>query len=298
MGKIIFIVLLAAVAAVAVTAAAAARSNPRKIRPAIGGGVFAVVVVASVLFISLTQVRQSTIGVVTTFGHIEKDTLTEGLHVLNPVSNVHEVFVGVAVAKVEKAQAASKDLQSVHTDLTMNYRVDPSRVRALYAMAPSLTYESDYIQPAMFEVFKAVVSRYTAEQLVTERQLVSQDILSALVTKLRPYGFLIQDINITAFAFSEAFDQAIEAKVTASQKAEQAERELQRVKFEADQKIAQAEGEAKAIAIQAQAIKTNGGDDYLRLQAINRWDGKLPTYLSPHTPLPFLGMAAQGDTSK
>ncbi|KVT50697.1 prohibitin family protein [Burkholderia ubonensis] len=292
MGKIIFIVLLAAVVAVAVTAAAAARSNPRKIRPAIGGGVFAVVVVASVLFISLTQVRQSTIGVVTTFGHIEKDTLTEGLHVLNPVSNVHEVFVGVAVAKVEKAQAASKDLQSVHTDLTMNYRVDPSRVRALYAMAPSLTYESDYIQPAMFEVFKAVVSRYTAEQLV------SQDILSALVTKLRPYGFLIQDINITAFAFSEAFDQAIEAKVTASQKAEQAERELQRVKFEADQKIAQAEGEAKAIAIQAQAIKTNGGDDYLRLQAINRWDGKLPTYLSPHTPLPFLGMAAQGDASK
>ncbi|KWB52844.1 hypothetical protein WL35_02175 [Burkholderia ubonensis] len=292
MGKIIFIVLLAAVVAVAVTAAAAARSNPRKIRPAIGGGVFTVVVVASVLFISLTQVRQSTIGVVTTFGHIEKDTLTEGLHVLNPVSNVHEVFVGVAVAKVEKAQAASKDLQSVHTDLTMNYRVDPSRVRALYAMAPSLTYESDYIQPAMFEVFKAVVSRYTAEQLV------SQDILSALVTKLRPYGFLIQDINITAFAFSEAFDQAIEAKVTASQKAEQAERELQRVKFEADQKIAQAEGEAKAIAIQAQAIKTNGGDDYLRLQAINRWDGKLPTYLSPHTPLPFLGMAAQGDASK
>ncbi|WDD91154.1 prohibitin family protein [Burkholderia sp. FERM BP-3421] len=295
MGKILFIVIFAGVIAVALTTGLAARSNPRKLRPSVGIAAFVGVTLAGLLFMSLTQVRQSTYGVVTTFGHIEADTLPEGLHVVSPVSNVHEVFVGVAVARVEKAQAASKDLQSVHTDLTMNYRVDPSRVRALYAMAPSLTYESDYVQPAMFEVFKAVVSRYTAEQLVTERQLVSQDILASLEAKLKPYGFVIQDINITAFAFSEAFDQAIEAKVTASQKAEQAERELQRVKFEADQKIAQAEGEAKAIAIQAQAIKTNGGDEYLRLQAINRWDGKLPTYMSPHSPMPFIGLSADAN---
>lgn len=258
----------------------------------IAAGAIAAVVVAigGLLFACFTQVSASHIGVVTTFGQIQAETLPEGPHLVNPVSRVAEVFTGVGVAKVEKAQAASKDLQSVHTDLTMNYRVDPAKARALYAMTPSLDYEAAYIQPAMQEVFKAVVSRYTAEELVTKRHLVSTDIQNALVSKLSAYGFLIRDINITGFAFSKAFDEAIEAKVTASQKAEQAERDLQRVKFEADQKIAQAQGEAKAIAIQAEAIKTTGGEEYLRLQAINRWDGKLPTYMTSGAPLPFVSV--------
>ncbi|WLE58357.1 prohibitin family protein [Burkholderia plantarii] len=244
--------------------------------------------VAGVLMACFTQVAQSHIGIVTTFGKVQADTLTEGAHLVAPVSRVHEVFIGTDVARVERAQAASKDLQSVHTDLTMNYRVDPAKARALFAMAPSLDYEASYVQPAMQEVFKAVVSRYTAEELVTKRAQVSTDIQAALVAKLAGYGFVVRDINITGFAFSKAFDDAIEAKVTASQKAEQAERDLQRVKYEADQKIATAKGDAEAIAIQATAIKTNGGEEYLRLQAINRWDGKLPLYLTPGAPLPFV----------
>lgn len=251
---------------------------------------FVAVLILDGLLSCFTQVSQSHVGVVTTFGHVEADTLGEGPHLINPVSRVHEVFIGLDVAKVQSAQAASKDLQSVHTDLTMNYRVDPSKVRALYSMAPSLEYEASYVQPAMFEVFKSVAARYTAEELVTKRQQVSSDILAGLVTKLKGYGFFIQDINITNFKFSAAFDQAIEAKVTASQRAEQAERELARVKFEADQQIAKARGEAESIAIQAQAVKTNGGQEYLQLQAINRWDGKLPTYMGAGSPLPFLNV--------
>jgi regulator of protease activity HflC (stomatin/prohibitin superfamily) len=104
---------------------------------------------------------------------------------------------------------------------------------------------------------------------------------------------LVQDINITNFAFSQAFDEAIEAKVTASQRAEQAERELQRVKYEADQKVAAAAGEAKAIAIQSQAIQQNG-TAYLQLQAIQRWDGKLPTYMGANAPLPFINGVVSG----
>lgn len=246
------------------------------------------VLIVGVFMACFTQVAQSHIGIVTTFGKVQADTLGEGPHLIAPVSRVHEVFIGTDVARVERAQAASKDLQSVHTDLTMNYRVDPAKARALFAMAPSLDYEASYVQPAMQEVFKAVVSRYTAEELVTKRALVSTDIQNALVTKLAGYGFVVRDINITGFAFSKAFDDAIEAKVTASQKAEQAERDLQRVKYEADQKIAAAKGEAQAIAIQATAIQTNGGEEYLRLQAINRWDGKLPQYLTPGAPLPFV----------
>ncbi|MDC6127806.1 prohibitin family protein [Burkholderia gladioli] len=284
MGQIIAIALLAALVSFAVRIIRA----PWQPKPLIWAGAGAAVFIVGILFACFTQVAQSHIGIVTTFGKIQADTLGEGPHLVAPVSRVHEVFVGTDVARVDKAQAASKDLQSVHTDLTMNYRVDPSKARALFAMAPSLEYESAYIQPAMQEVFKAVVSRYTAEELVTKRALVSTDIQNALIAKLTGYGFIVRDINITGFAFSKAFDDAIEAKVTASQKAEQAERDLQRVKYEADQKIAAARGEAEAIAIQATAIKTNGGEEYLRLQAINHWDGKLPLYLAPGAPMPFI----------
>ncbi len=290
MGQIIVVLFFAVAIGAAVVFASKSMRKDHQPKTVYGVVAFVVVAVVGLLFSSFTQVSQSHIGVVTTFGHIEAETLPEGPHFVAPVSGVHEVFTGLDVARVEGAQAASKDLQSVHTDLTMNYRVDPARVRALYAMEPSLQYEVSYVQPAMFEVFKAVAARYTAEELVTKRQQVSADIMSGLITKLRGYGFLIQDINITNFKFSAAFDQAIEAKVTASQRAEQAERELARVKFEADQQIAKARGEAESIAIQAQAVKTNGGQEYLQLQAINRWDGKLPTYMGAGAPLPFLNI--------
>ncbi|SAK88772.1 bacteriophage/transposase fusion protein [Caballeronia fortuita] len=291
MAQIVFIIFLACLAAALSAIGSAHLRKDRQPQYRYSIVSFAVIAVSGGLLSCFTQVSQSHVGIVTTFGHVEEDTLGEGPHLVNPVSRVHEVFIGLDVAKVQSAQAASKDLQSVHTDLTMNYRVDPAKVRALYSMAPSLEYEASYVQPAMFEVFKSVAARYTAEELVTKRQQVSSDILAGLVTKLKGYGFLIQDINITNFKFSAAFDQAIEAKVTASQRAEQAERELARVKFEADQQIAKARGEAESIAIQAQAVKTNGGAEYLQLQAINKWDGRMPTYMGTGTPMPFLNVS-------
>jgi prohibitin 2 len=293
MGSIILIVLPALIAMGAVVFFYSTRKPKRPVHVPTVAGVGIVVAAIAALSACFTQVSPSKIGVVTTWGHVEADTLAEGPHLVSPVAKVHEVFVGLDVARISGAQAASKDLQSVHTDLTMNYRVDPARVIALYRNSPTLEYEASYVQPAMFEVFKSVVARYTAEELVTKRQQVSEGILAGLHTKLQGYGLLIQDINMTNFKFSQAFDAAIEAKVTASQRAEQAERELQRVKFEAEQQIEKARGEAESIAIQAQAVKTNGGEQYLRLQAINKWNGVLPTYMGANAPVPFLNVQQQ-----
>jgi prohibitin 2 len=290
MGSIVSIILIALVAMGLFASLMSTRTpkRPVNIPSVISVGVAVAVIGAA--FSCFTQVGPSKVGVVTTWGHVDSDTLAEGPHLVSPVSKVHEVFVGLDVAKITTAQAASRDLQSVHTDLTMNYRVDPARVVALYRNAPTLDYEVNYVQPAMFEVFKSVVARYTAEELVTKRQQVSEAILAGLKTKLQGYGLVIQDINMTNFKFSAAFDAAIEAKVTASQRAEQAERELARVKFEAEQQIEKARGEAESIAIQAQAVKTNGGEQYLRLQAINKWNGVLPTYMGAGAPVPFLNV--------
>lgn len=253
-------------------------------------GAFVVVAVLAILWTSATIVPASHTGVVVLFGQVQPVTLTEGLHFVNPLAHTKRVFTGIDVAQAEKSEAGSRDLQSVHATLTVNYQVDQTKVRELYQLNPSLGYEAAFVVPATFEVFKAVVSQYTAEELVTKRAAVSENITRSLNAKLAPYFLHVQSINLVNFGFSRAFDAAIEEKVTANQKAATAENNLKRVKFEADARITQAEGEAKAIAIQAAAVEKQGGAGYIQLEAIKKWDGKLPSYMTSGASTPFVSV--------
>lgn len=241
-------------------------------------------------FSSFVVVKASHQGVVTTFGKVSQQTLPEGGHFVFPWQQVHPVLIGMDVAAAEKSQAGSKDLQSVHADLTVNFHVIPGRVRELYQQVPSLNYTDAFVVPAVYETFKAVVALYTAEELVTKRQEVSANITKSLNDRLMQYHLQVQTVNLVNFGFSRAFDLAIEEKVTANQKAQTAENNLKRVKFEADARIAQAEGEAKAIAIQSAAIEKSGGAGYVQLQAIAKWNGALPAYMTSGAAAPFIGI--------
>lgn len=253
-------------------------------------------VVASILSVvffglsSFVTVSASTAGVVTIFGEVQKDALGEGAHLVYPWAKVTSVFLSQQQAKATKSDAGSKDLQSIHADLAVNYTVDPTKARELYSLNPALNYNELIVEPAVYEVFKAGVARYTAEELVTKRSEVSALVTKMLSERLAPYHLIVQNVNLTQFGFSKAFDAAIEEKVTASQKAETAKRDLERVKFEAESRIAQAEGEARAIQIQAAAVEKQGGVGYVQLQAIEKWDGKLPQYVTGGSAMPFINV--------
>lgn len=104
------------------------------------------------------------------------------------------------------------------------------------------------------------------------------------------YDLVAEDIQITNFDFSKQFIDAIEEKQTAEQKALTAKNNLERIKIEAEQSIATAKGTAEAIRIQTEAIRSGGGAEYLKLKAIEKWDGKLPTYNGGSGPLPILNL--------
>ncbi len=137
---------------------------------------------------------------------------------------------------------------------------------------------------------KANTAKYTAEQLITKREDVRAGIIALLTDKMKPFGVTVDAVNITNFDFSPQFNTAIEAKVTAEQNALAAKNKLDQVQYEAQQRVAQADGEAKAIAIQAQAINSQGGASYVQLKAIEKWDGKLPTQFIPGQSVPFLNL--------
>ena len=126
------------------------------------------------------------------------------------------------------------------------------------------------------EVLKAITAKYTAEESVTNRSLISEGLVEGLNEKLNDSGLYITDVNIINFDFSEAFITAIEEKQVAQQKLLKAETEKQTA-------ITNAEAEAEATRIRAQAeadankkIKASLDDNVIRSKFYDKWNGELP----------------------
>lgn len=210
--------------------------------------------------------------------------LDEGLHFVVPFQD-EVVDIEVRTLKYEKeTRSASKDLQTVETTVTVNYHPDREAVHRLYKNL-GLDYENRVIQPAIEETVKQVTANYNAEELITKRPQVKQDIESSIRERLNQFDVVTEVISITDFEFSPLFAQAIEAKVEAEQNALKAENDLRRIEVEARQReanaigvananIAEAKGEAEAISIINKALSEN--PNYLEWLKTQAWDGKLP----------------------
>ena len=225
---------------------------------------------------SITIVPAGHVGVQVTFGEVNQNTLSEGLHLVNPMSSVKNIEVRMVAAKLPASSAGTKDLQQIHTEIVLNYRLDGTKAAHIYKDF-GLDLEGRVILPALNEAFKAVTAHYTSEELITKRDEVSAKIREEVVVKLGKYAVGVNDISLVNFGFSAEYQKAIEAKVIATQEKLKAEQDLARIEVEAKQTIAKAEGRAKAIQIETQAINSQGGASYVQLKAIEKWDGKLPT---------------------
>lgn len=237
------------------------------------------------LLSSFTIISAGHQGVQVTLGQVNMNTLGEGFHFVNPISNVHSVDVRVTKAELKNANASTRDMQSVHTNIVVNYRLDGSKVAHVYKEF-GLSLEDKILMPAVNETFKAVTARYDSEELITKRSEVSAAIQQMIQDKVAKYGLIINETSLVNFGFSPQYEAAIEQKVIATQQKLKAEQDLERIKIESDQQIAKAQGEAESIRIQAQAIQHQGGKEYVELKRIEKWDGKLPaTMLGNAVPM-------------
>lgn len=234
--------------------------------------------IAMIIFSSITIISAGHTGVQVTLGEVNPVALTEGVHLVNPISSVKDVDVRLQKAELKGANAGTKDLQVVHTDIVVNFRLHADKVPHIYKEY-GLNVDEKVLGPAINEAFKSVTAQYTSEELITKRGAVSEAIQTMLASKVAPFNIDVSGISLVNFGFSSEYQKAIEQKVIATQSKLKAEQDLERIKVEAASRIAQADGEAKAIAIQAQAIQTNGGENYVKLQWIEKWDGKLPTHM-------------------
>ena len=227
------------------------------------------------VFESFTVVPAGHVGVQVTMGTVNQTALHSGVNFVNPISSVKDVEIRVKRADLSGASASTKDLQQVHTDIVVQYRMSPEKVPYIYSQF-GLNVDDKILGPGVNEAFKAVTAHYNSEELITKRDVVSAEILDHVKTKVAPFDIEVQGISLVNFGFSADYQKAIEAKVIATQSKLKAEQDLDRIKVEAQQAIATAEGRAKAIQIETQAINSQGGAAYVQLEAIKKWDGKLP----------------------
>ena len=239
----------------------------------------------AVLFDAFGTIGAGERGVLLQFGAVQDKVINEGLYFKIPIIQ-KVVIVDVKIQKDEiPASASSKDLQVVTSKIALNYHLDPSAVNKVWQDVGK-KYNTRIIAPSIQEGVKAVTARFTAEELITKREEVKEQIKANLTERLFEHNIMVDEFNIIDFEFSAAFNEAIEAKVQAEQLKLKADRDLERIKIEKEQMIAAAQGKAEAIRIEAQALMQN--PKVVELRWIEKWDGKVPTYWGQASP--FIGI--------
>ena len=263
------------------------------------------VIALAVAFLSCGNINAGERGIIIRFGRPVR-VVTPGLYAKIPfVETIKTVNVRTETVLTQGMNASSKDLQEVSASVTTQCHFDPEKVVETYSKFGYDDFQRRIVIPAIFESVKSAFSKSNAEELITKREEVRALIFDSLRDLLASYNVTLDSLQIADLNFSQRFNDAIEEKMIAEQEALKAKNVLERVKTEAQQQLekanAQAEAkvllakaEAEAIRLQTEVIKENGGDQYLLLKAIEKWDGRTPTtLLGDATLAPLLPLAPE-----
>jgi len=232
-----------------------------RILPAIG---FAVLAVIMIVASCVRTVPTGHTGIVTVFGHVKDQTYEPGVHLCAPWESVVNMDNRNQKASIDLA-CFSSDIQEVAVTYTLNYQISKTNAQTIYKEI-GVSYYETVIQPRVQEAVKSEMAKYTAEELLSNRAQLSQDIRRVLTDKLSNYNIVVVDASMENLDFSDAFTDAVEAKQVAEQKSKQAQIEQAQKTMEANAAAERAEIEANADATVAK-IAAQAELDVVKIQA-------------------------------
>jgi len=199
-------------------------------------------------------------------GGIQDDVMVEGLHFRIPWFQYPIIYDIRSRPRKISSPTGSKDLQMVNISLRVLSRPDAGMIPQIHKELG--TDFDDKVLPSITnEVLKGVVAKFNASQLITQRQQVSLLIRKQLTDRARDFNIIMDDVAITELSFGKDYSAAVESKQVAQQEAQRAAFVVDRAIQERQQKIVQAEGEAKAAAMLGESLGKNPG--YLKLRKLN-----------------------------
>lgn len=222
-------------------------------------------------------IKTGEVGIKTKFGKITETYLSEGINFKLPYEKIEKVNIKVQKYENEKTlDTSTKDMQIVNNiKVAINYQIDGTKVVDLYRKVGT-NYKNTILEPAIQETIKGVISKYTAEELVTKRSEIALDMQETLNKKTKSYGINIVSIAINNFDFSKSYNEAIEKKAVAEQEVQTSKNQLEKAKVDAETKKIKAQGEADANKILEKSLTK----EIIQQQFIEKWDGKLPSVTS------------------
>jgi prohibitin 2 len=235
---------------------------------------FAAVALLVVIFVmsSYHVVEPGFRGIKITLGSVYPNFLPEGLNFKQPfISRVIEVPVRQLTHEVV-AQCYSSDLQPIKATLKVLYRIPEQSVVSIFQKYSGDPMDT-LIAPRVQEAFKEVTAAESAEQIVTRRESVKIKALEAARKKIGDI-LILEDLVVENIDLTDELEKAIELKMVQEQEAAKAKFVKQKAEIEAETALIRATGEAKAISVRGDAIRSNPG--IVQLQIVEKWDGKAP----------------------
>ena len=278
--------------------------------------VFLIIVFVALLIVDVisptygffARVDSGQVGIITHFGKIEDRVLPAGFHITSYFEHVNPVNIRTQIAKGE-LMAFSADIQQVTLSVAINYNITPDIANKLYKTV-GMDYGKTLMSPRVNEDTKAVVSNYTAESLIANREKLSGEILELLQRDLSAYGITVSAVSVENIDFTDSFEAAVEAKQVATQEAQKAKTLQDQQTMEAKQdaerkKIAaaaaaetikqQADAEAYETKVKAEAqaeanrlVAETVTDTLINYEQAKKWNGQLPNIYGGDGVIPIL----------
>ncbi len=224
----------------------------------------------------IKTVEQGNTGIKKTLGKVDGDPLPAGFYTYNPfMSSVIEM--DNHIQKYEnKANVYTKDVQSADIEFTINYMLKPEASVKMYSTVG--TDWADVLIPQVISgSMKNTIGKWNAIELVSNRDKAAAEIQEAIGNELAAQGIVVTGFQLTNVKFNSEFEKAVESKVIAVQKADQAKNETVQIREQASQTVIAAKADAEAMQIKSEALSKNQG--LVAYEAVQKWDGVLPVYV-------------------
>eukprot|EP00041_Stephanoeca_diplocostata_P008563 m.126697 g.126697 ORF g.126697 m.126697 type:complete len:273 (+) comp17385_c0_seq1:120-938(+) len=191
------------------------------------------------------------------FQGVLTDVRGEGTHFRIPFIQEPKIFDVRMQWRTLPVRTPSRDLQDVDVTLRILYRPQVPMLPHIFK-----TLGEDYAERVIpsigNEILKSIVAQYDAEQLITQREAVSQQIATAMQNRAKDFNLSLDDIALTQLQFGREFTKAVELKQVAEQEAERARFLVERAQHEKDASIIRAQGDAEAAIMVSKALQESG----------------------------------------